>query len=171
VNTWRGENLVAGTEGADYAFQMWRDSEGHRANMLGANYTVIGIARSYSVSSDFGWYWATEFGGEAVGAPPPPEQVPAPPPAPAAEQPYVAPEPQPAAPAPQAVAPPPEAPTASPTAVPLPSHAPDGKAPWWHAVAAIGDEDLSGAFWADGMVKVAQAFHDTQAGNAVRVVH
>ena len=45
VNTWRGENLVAGTETAAYAFQMWKESPGHNANMLGEHYTVIGIAR------------------------------------------------------------------------------------------------------------------------------
>ncbi|HEY5626052.1 MAG TPA: CAP domain-containing protein, partial [Dehalococcoidia bacterium] len=44
-NTWRGENLVAGTEGAQASFEMWTGSPGHNANMLGENYTVIGIAR------------------------------------------------------------------------------------------------------------------------------
>lgn len=77
-NTWRGENLVAGTETSAYAFQMWRDSPGHSANMLGANYTVIGIARVYTATSNYGWYWATEFGGEGGSPPPPPAPTQAP---------------------------------------------------------------------------------------------
>ena len=82
VNSWRGENLVAGTEGAEDSFVMWRDSDGHRANMLGANYTRIGIARAYNASSTFGWYWATEFSGEDIdAAPAPPPQAPTPAPA------------------------------------------------------------------------------------------
>ena len=76
-NTWRGENLVAGTETSPYAFQLWRDSPGHNANMLGDHYTVIGIARVYNATSNYGWYWATEFGGEG-GAPPPPAPTQAP---------------------------------------------------------------------------------------------
>ncbi|MCH8201238.1 MAG: CAP domain-containing protein, partial [Chloroflexi bacterium] len=46
-NTWRGENLVAGTEGAQAAFEMWTGSPGHNVNMLGEHYTVIGIARKF----------------------------------------------------------------------------------------------------------------------------
>jgi uncharacterized protein YkwD len=93
-NTWRGENLVAGVEGAAQAFQMWHDSPHHNENMLGSHYTVIGIARAYSASSSFGWYWATEFAGEDIAAPPPPAPAaapgpvatPAPGPAPVPEQ-------------------------------------------------------------------------------------
>lgn len=79
-NTWRGENLVAGTETAPYAFQMWKDSPDHNANMLGAHYTVIGIARVYGTTSTYGWYWATEFGGDAgtPSLPPPPAPTQAP---------------------------------------------------------------------------------------------
>ena len=43
-NTWRGENLVAGTESAQASLDMWKGSAGHNANMLNVNYTVIGIA-------------------------------------------------------------------------------------------------------------------------------
>lgn len=169
VNTWRGENLVAGTMGASESFVMWRDSEGHRQNMLGANYTVIGIARAYDASSSFGWYWATEFGGDSVGAPPP-QQEPAPPapePEPEPVQPYVAPEP--VAPAPeQAVAPPPQAPTNSPTPVSAPVHAPDGKAPWWHAVIVVSDKDMSGSFWGDALLQAAQTMLGSFSSSAVR---
>jgi uncharacterized protein YkwD len=125
VNTWRGENLVAGTQGAADAFYMWRTSEGHNANMLGANYTVIGIARAYDASSTFGWYWATEFGGPDMSAPPPP---PAAEPQPAA--PVVEAQPAPAPAAPVVTAPPPPAPTAVVTPAPTPVPNP----PFWHAM-------------------------------------
>ncbi len=90
-NTWKGENLAAGVSGAQAAFDLWQGSPGHNANMLSANYTVIGISRAYSESSTFGWYWSTEFGGQ--GDPPPPPEP--------------APEPQPVepAPAPSTIAP------------------------------------------------------------------
>lgn len=132
-NTWRGENLVAGTETAAHAMQMWKDSPPHNENMLNPNYTVIGIARAYDATSDFGWYWATEFGG-ASSAPPPPAPAPQPTQEPA---PYI----PPAQPAPtQNVAPPP-APTASPepspTPAPTPTPAPASDAAWWHSVSAL----------------------------------
>lgn len=169
VNTWRGENLVAGTEGSGQAFQMWRDSEGHRANMLGANYTAVGIARAYGASSDFGWYWATEFGGDAVGAPPPQQPAPPPPPAPEPEPqppaPVVQPEPQPVAPQPQQeAAPPPQAPTIAPTPVPTPSRGPDGQAPWFHGIEIVLEEELSGSFWGNAMVRVLDLFERTFSG-------
>ncbi|MEK7573266.1 MAG: CAP domain-containing protein [Patescibacteria group bacterium] len=65
---YRGENLVAGTETAPYAFQMWKDSPGHNATMLGSNFNSIGIYRAYNPNSAYGWYWATEFGGRTVQA-------------------------------------------------------------------------------------------------------
>jgi Cysteine-rich secretory protein family len=77
-NTWRGENLVAVTDTAAYAFQYWSESPEHNANMLNPHYTVIGIARFYNAGSAYGWYWATEFGGVGVVAPIPPSPVPIP---------------------------------------------------------------------------------------------
>lgn len=59
-----GENIAAGTvwDTADEAFTAWRNSSGHNANMLNANYTMIGIARVYVSGSRYGWYWVTNFG-------------------------------------------------------------------------------------------------------------
>ncbi len=111
-NTWRGENLVAGTEGAQASLDMWEGSPGHNANMLNANYTVIGIGRVYGPASTFGWYWATEFGGQADPAPP--RERPVPPPAP---------EPQTYAP-PPASGPAPETASAPPAPSPTPTAAP-----------------------------------------------
>ncbi|OAI43501.1 hypothetical protein AYO38_10725 [bacterium SCGC AG-212-C10] len=59
-----GENIAAGTvrdTGAE-AFEAWRASSGHNANMLNASYRQIGIARYYGAGSTYGWYWVTDFG-------------------------------------------------------------------------------------------------------------
>jgi hypothetical protein len=59
-----GENLAAGTyrDTAQEAFDAWKASSGHNANMLNSSYKMIGIARYYGSSSTYGWYWATDFG-------------------------------------------------------------------------------------------------------------
>src|SRR3989442_1964867 len=83
-NTWKGENLAAGTDTAQSAFDLWKSSPGHNANMLNGNFTVIGIGRAYTPGSPFGWYWTTDFGGQGdAGAPPPPPPPPPPTPGPA----------------------------------------------------------------------------------------
>jgi uncharacterized protein YkwD len=56
------ENLIAGYETAEEAFEGKRISLGHDANMLNSNQYVIGIACIYGPSSYFGWYWTTDFG-------------------------------------------------------------------------------------------------------------
>ena len=59
-----GENLAAGTvqDTAQEAFDMWKASAGHNANMLNSSYRSIGIARQYVAGSPYGWYWVTKFG-------------------------------------------------------------------------------------------------------------
>ncbi|GAB4335854.1 MAG: hypothetical protein Kow0010_23480 [Dehalococcoidia bacterium] len=59
-----GENLAAGTvwDTAQEAFDAWKDSPGHNANMLTGSYQAIGIAREYVAGSPYGWYWSTKFG-------------------------------------------------------------------------------------------------------------
>ena len=59
-----GENLAAGTvrDTAQEAFDAWKASSGHNANMLNTSYRMIGIARYYRAGSPYGWYWATDFG-------------------------------------------------------------------------------------------------------------
>ena len=70
TNTYRGENLAAGVQTAQAAFDIWRGSPGHNDNMLGGNYNAIGIGRAYGSSSDYGWYWTTTFGSYVdAGAP------------------------------------------------------------------------------------------------------
>ena len=150
-NTWRGENLVAGTEGAQASFEMWTGSPGHNVNMLGEHYTVIGIARQFDAGSTFGWYWATEFGGHTAPppAPPtaPPTPVPAPPPVP---------EPQPTAAAAPLVQdpvepPPPPAPTKTPAATPkaTPAETSDSKpvSTPTPEIKATTPQDSTGSWW------------------------
>jgi uncharacterized protein YkwD len=144
-NTWRGENLAAGTAEAQASLDMWSDSPGHNANMLGEHYTVIGIARAYDASSDFGWYWATEFGGETAAAPaPPPPPAPTAPPQPQPTQ-APAPPPQPAAQAQQASdAAPPPAPTNAPAPKVRVLAPQELETAWWRSLLTIGDKwDLS----------------------------
>lgn len=59
-NTHLGENLALGYSDAAGAFEGWRNSPGHDANMLGENYRVIGISR---LEDDRGTYWTNDFGG------------------------------------------------------------------------------------------------------------
>lgn len=62
-NTYLGENIAAGVTTAQQAFDIWRNSPGHNANMLGTNYNSIGIGRYFVAGSTYGWYWTTDFGG------------------------------------------------------------------------------------------------------------
>lgn len=128
-NTWKGENLAAGVPDAATALELWQGSEGHNKNMLNVHYTVIGISRAHDAGSTFGWYWATEFGGQGDPPPPPaPTPVPVtppPPPPPTAAPATTVPvtpvpvTPPPATPAPTSIpATPTPAPTSSPTPVP-----------------------------------------------------
>ena len=143
-NTWKGENLAAGVDSAQGAFDMWKNSAGHDANMRNGNFTVIGIGRIYTAGSGFGWYWTTDFGGYVdSGAPPPPPPSPPPPP----------PTPKPATPAPVTPAPTPEPtpqPTPAPTPEPTPAPTPPSVdeivlelAPWWDELTIVdSDESL-----------------------------
>ena len=56
------ENIAAGNATAQATFTQWKNSSGHNANMLNANYKAIGIARAYDSSSSYQWYWTTDFG-------------------------------------------------------------------------------------------------------------
>jgi uncharacterized protein YkwD len=64
-----GENLAAGKSWstAQKAFDAWKGSAEHNANMLTRSYRQIGIARHYGNSSNYGWYWVTNFGNTNDG--------------------------------------------------------------------------------------------------------
>jgi uncharacterized protein YkwD len=68
-----GENLAAGSawSTAQAAFDAWKASPGHDANLRGPYYVSVGIARKYSATATFGWYWAAEFGAVSEGTAPP----------------------------------------------------------------------------------------------------
>lgn len=86
ANTYKAENIAAGYETAAAVFNTWKNSLGHNANMLSANYTVIGIGRSHDVDATYDWYWTNTFGGQALsndgaatcGATPGPTPTPSP---------------------------------------------------------------------------------------------
>ena len=62
-NTYKGENIAAGYGTAESVFQGWKNSPGHNANMLGANYKVLGVSLVVVSGSPYGSYWTTDFGG------------------------------------------------------------------------------------------------------------
>ena len=64
-DTFWGENISAGRETAQIAFDAWKASPGHNANMLGPNFVAIGISRATNPDSEFEFYWTTVFGGVA----------------------------------------------------------------------------------------------------------
>lgn len=82
-NTYYAENIAAGNATGDATFTQWKNSPGHDANMKGANYRVIGIARAYDAAATYKWYWVTDFGGyvdevmTTDDSPPPPPPPPA----------------------------------------------------------------------------------------------
>lgn len=58
------ENIGAGYHTLAEAFSGWRDSPPHRANMLNASVTRMGIAAVYSPSSKYKVFWALILAGE-----------------------------------------------------------------------------------------------------------
>jgi uncharacterized protein YkwD len=63
VTGW-GENIAAGNSDAEATFDQWVNSPGHNANMLGANFAVVGIGRATD-GGTYGSYWTTVFGGRS----------------------------------------------------------------------------------------------------------
>jgi hypothetical protein len=69
-NTWKGENLAAGTDDPQAVFDQWRNSALHNENLLKPEYIAVGLAGGYSESSTYKWYWALELGGYLEGSGP-----------------------------------------------------------------------------------------------------
>lgn len=61
--TTMGENIAYGSVTAKDVFLLWKNSPSHNANMLKANYRVMGIARVKTTSRPYRWYWVNDFGG------------------------------------------------------------------------------------------------------------
>lgn len=55
------ENIAAGYSSALAAFEGWKRSPGHNANMLSPHLTAIGIGRVEVPGSTYGVYWTTPF--------------------------------------------------------------------------------------------------------------
>lgn len=59
-----GENIAAGSKSGERTFLQWKEDnekysgQGHRRNMLGKNFTRIGIAYAYDANSTYKYYWA-----------------------------------------------------------------------------------------------------------------
>lgn len=66
-NTYRGENIAAGSSTAANTFLQWKNSPGHNANMLNPNYRAIGIGRKIGPDSTYRYYWTQNFGGYVDG--------------------------------------------------------------------------------------------------------
>lgn len=57
-----GENIAAGQKTPEEVVQGWMNSPGHRANILNANFTTIGVG--YVSGGSYGSYWTQEFIGK-----------------------------------------------------------------------------------------------------------
>jgi uncharacterized protein YkwD len=64
MSTVMGENIAAGYPDALSAFEAWRHSPGHDANMRDGRFRAIGVGRVLVESSLYRWYWTTDFAGE-----------------------------------------------------------------------------------------------------------
>ena len=58
-----GENIAAGQQSGESAFTAWKEDDknysgqGHRRNMLGEDFTKIGIAYAYCPDAPYRYYW------------------------------------------------------------------------------------------------------------------
>ncbi len=59
-----GEIIGANSLGSiDWMIELWMNSPGHRAIILGASYTHAGVGYAYDPSAQYGHYWTVDFGG------------------------------------------------------------------------------------------------------------
>jgi uncharacterized protein YkwD len=65
-NAWR-ENIYAGSPEAEDVFLAWKNSSAHNTNMLAADITLAGVARSQNQASQFGWYWVMNYTSPGAG--------------------------------------------------------------------------------------------------------
>ncbi|WP_413173334.1 CAP domain-containing protein [Anabaena azotica] len=64
--TWAGENIAAGYATPELVVQGWMNSAGHRANILNANFTHMGLGYTYLANdtgtTNYNHYWVQKFG-------------------------------------------------------------------------------------------------------------
>lgn len=58
-----GENIAAGQVSPEEVVNAWMNSPGHKANILNANFTRMGLGYSNSGNGYYRYYWAQEFAG------------------------------------------------------------------------------------------------------------
>lgn len=58
-----GENIAAGQDSAQQVMNDWMNSSGHKANILNANYTELGVGY-VNTKSSYGTYWVQLFIGK-----------------------------------------------------------------------------------------------------------
>ena len=56
-----GENIAAGYPTPKETVEQWMDSPGHRANILNADYTELGVGYYYKSNSEYKYYWVQMF--------------------------------------------------------------------------------------------------------------
>ncbi len=61
TSSYVGENIAAGYMSPEEVVNGWMNSEGHRANILNANYTTLGVGCYYDPNSYYGYYWVQMF--------------------------------------------------------------------------------------------------------------
>lgn len=70
-----GENIAAGYSSAKAVVDGWKNSPGHRANMLNPNYNEIGVGHYYLQNDtgkvNYNHYWTQKFGKGTVTTPTP----------------------------------------------------------------------------------------------------
>lgn len=54
-----GENIAAGQKTSDEVMKAWMNSSGHKANILNANYTQLGVGKA--TGGSYGTYWTQMF--------------------------------------------------------------------------------------------------------------
>ena len=55
----KGENIASGESTAAATVTQWKNSPGHRANLLNTKFKVMGVGRAHAGD----WYWTADFGG------------------------------------------------------------------------------------------------------------
>ena len=61
VGTAMGENIAAGRGDAQSAFEQWKSSAGHCANMLNPDFTELGVGYAHASGSMYRHYWVQTF--------------------------------------------------------------------------------------------------------------
>ena len=61
------ENLAAGSDTPEGAFDQWRNSSKHWAAIVNENITHMGIGVTYVPGSEYGWYWTQIFTNNLFG--------------------------------------------------------------------------------------------------------